>query len=172
MVTDEMHAHIIRGLQAIGSSGQRMLRSFSNAGNQPMKVDFTENSEPYDVRYFSQSMKECLVCCETFKAGCEVVRMPCNLDLHFFHKTCIERWLVNNQNCPLCRRTVARIELESDANDPRSAQERENDEAFERLLVGPMGVPRQGSVNSRRVSLLSSDLMSNAASDHNLSINN
>ena len=82
--------------------------------------------------------------------------MPCNPDKHFFHQKCIEAWFENNQNCPLCRTIVARVDIEADPDDPRTMEEQKEDEAFERLLAGPMGIPRTSSIQRRSVSLLSS----------------
>ena len=121
-------------------------------------MNLSENAEAWNTTDFSQSLKECLVCCEAFAKNDPIVRMPCNREKHFFHQNCIESWFENNQNCPLCRTVVARVgDIERDPADPRSIQEQEQDEAFERLLAGPMGVPRMNSIQRRSVSLLSTE---------------
>ena len=52
---------------------------------------------------------------------------------------------------------MASLDLEADENDDRSEQERNDDEAFERLIAGPLSQPRSSLLQQRRVSLLSSD---------------
>ena len=114
-----------------------------------MTVNLSQNAEGWNKEDFNDSLKDCLVCCETFVDNAPIVRMPCNPDKHFFHQKCIESWFnTNNQNCPLCRTVVARVDMEVvvDPDDPRTAEEIEEDEAFERLVAGPMGIPRMNSI--------------------------
>ncbi|XVF55299.1 hypothetical protein PTKIN_Ptkin06aG0025900 [Pterospermum kingtungense] len=48
---------------------------------------------------------ECPVCLSVFADGEEVKQLSvCN---HSFHGTCIDLWLNNNNNCPICRASVA-----------------------------------------------------------------
>lgn len=47
--------------------------------------------------------EECAICLEEFRFRSEaeeVVRMPCG---HFFHESCVVRWLEKSHLCPLCR---------------------------------------------------------------------
>ena len=122
-----------------------------------MVADLSAHAEPYRAENFADSMRECLVCCEPFKKKCPVVRLPCNLDKHFFHQKCIEAWFANNkQGCPLCRQVVAKVELEvNQLPDDRTEEQKAEDESFERLIDGPFGGPRRNSsINRRSVSLL------------------
>lgn len=43
---------------------------------------------------------KCLVCQDEYIIGNEVRRLPCT---HFFHKDCVDCWLKDNSNCPICR---------------------------------------------------------------------
>ena len=52
---------------------------------------------------------------------------------------------------------MARVDVVRDPADPRSIAEQEQDEAFEELLAGPMGIPRMQSVHRRSVTLLNSN---------------
>ena len=63
---------------------------------QELTVNLAQNSESYNTNDFIQSLKECLVCCESFVKGAPIVRMPCNPEKHFFHQKCIESWFENN----------------------------------------------------------------------------
>mmetsp|Transcript_70898 Transcript_70898/g.205333 ORF Transcript_70898/g.205333 Transcript_70898/m.205333 type:complete len:375 (+) Transcript_70898:60-1184(+) len=48
--------------------------------------------------------KDCVVCCETFKAKDTVVTLPsCG---HVFHETCAMTWLKSHNTCPFCRREL------------------------------------------------------------------
>ena len=44
---------------------------------------------------------DCAVCLTRFEPDSEINRLPCG---HFFHKSCLEKWLDYwNTTCPLCR---------------------------------------------------------------------
>ena len=45
----------------------------------------------------------CSVCLEDFKDGDTIKKLNCN---HIFHKDCLEPWLNENNNCPLCRQNI------------------------------------------------------------------
>lgn len=45
----------------------------------------------------------CSVCLEEFKDDDILVKLNCN---HIFHKECLEPWLNNNTNCPMCRQNI------------------------------------------------------------------
>mgnify|MGYP001166723081 CR=1 FL=1 len=45
----------------------------------------------------------CSVCLDEFKDGDTIKKLNCN---HIFHKDCLEPWLNNNRNCPLCRQNI------------------------------------------------------------------
>ena len=62
----------------------------------------------------------CSICLEDFKAGCEVVLLPCRN--HTFHVECIEKWLKVNSVCPECRFTVTKANLEEQKKDFKKVQ--------------------------------------------------
>jgi hypothetical protein len=47
-------------------------------------------------------IKECIICFEEFKPGQSVIELKCN-ERHFFHSPCLERWLKQKLECPLCK---------------------------------------------------------------------
>ena len=47
--------------------------------------------------------KHCSICLEDFRANVMVRNLPCS---HFFHKACIDKWLSQNETCPLDRTIV------------------------------------------------------------------
>jgi hypothetical protein len=44
------------------------------------------------------------VCCDEFEAEEEVRALPC---LHFYHRECIDQWLMYHRQCPICKHVVA-----------------------------------------------------------------
>ena len=46
--------------------------------------------------------KECSICFEQYCINDEIALTKCN---HYFHVTCIEKWLGHAYNCPVCRST-------------------------------------------------------------------
>lgn len=53
---------------------------------------------------------ECAVCMDRFKETDLISPLPCHVN-HLFHTSCIRPWLLQNRNCPLCKREVDPIEL-------------------------------------------------------------
>lgn len=47
---------------------------------------------------------DCAVCLSKFEPRDQLRLLP--LCCHAFHASCIDKWIVNNQTCPLCRSTV------------------------------------------------------------------
>ncbi|KAI5428848.1 hypothetical protein KIW84_033735, partial [Lathyrus oleraceus] len=43
---------------------------------------------------------ECCICLSAYDDGTELRELPCN---HHFHCTCIDKWLLINATCPLCK---------------------------------------------------------------------
>ncbi|TKY65534.1 E3 ubiquitin-protein ligase [Spatholobus suberectus] len=43
---------------------------------------------------------ECCICLSAYDDGAELRELPCN---HHFHCTCIDKWLLINATCPLCK---------------------------------------------------------------------
>eukprot|EP00533_Pseudo-nitzschia_delicatissima_P004659 CAMPEP_0116096004 /NCGR_PEP_ID=MMETSP0327-20121206/9962_1 /TAXON_ID=44447 /ORGANISM="Pseudo-nitzschia delicatissima, Strain B596" /LENGTH=248 /DNA_ID=CAMNT_0003587703 /DNA_START=35 /DNA_END=781 /DNA_ORIENTATION=+ len=46
---------------------------------------------------------KCLVCQEDYCKGDEMRKLPCN---HYFHKDCVDQWLLSKDFCPYCRTTI------------------------------------------------------------------
>jgi hypothetical protein len=45
--------------------------------------------------------RKCMICIMDYEPGEQVRTMPC---LHFFHKDCIDKWLLTRSNtCPVCK---------------------------------------------------------------------
>ncbi|XP_077341221.1 E3 ubiquitin-protein ligase RNF128 isoform X2 [Lithobates pipiens] len=59
----------------------------------------------------------CAVCIETYKANDVVRVLTCN---HFFHKNCIDPWLLEHRTCPMCKCDILKslgIAAEEDESD-------------------------------------------------------
>ena len=46
---------------------------------------------------------DCPICHESFKLNEFQRTLTCN---HVFHKKCIDKWLKDNLNCPMCRKEI------------------------------------------------------------------
>lgn len=48
--------------------------------------------------------RRCLVCQCEYEGGDEIRALPCD---HEFHKECIDGWLADHKECPLCKASVS-----------------------------------------------------------------
>ena len=53
----------------------------------------------------AQKMDTCTICLELYKADDQIAELSCD-KRHFFHEKCIDDWLKNKQECPLCKKAV------------------------------------------------------------------
>ncbi|KAA1096141.1 hypothetical protein PGT21_006049 [Puccinia graminis f. sp. tritici] len=51
------------------------------------------------------NIPECTICLEGYRPDHFITRLPCHRD-HYFHLSCLESWLPDNFNCPLCRTPI------------------------------------------------------------------
>ena len=55
-------------------------------------------------QYNNKNMdKECRICLGKFIIGQEILTLPC---FHFFHCNCISEWLMNKEECPICKSSI------------------------------------------------------------------
>ncbi|CAK9021163.1 unnamed protein product [Durusdinium trenchii] len=72
-------------------------------------------SVPFDIKLFTEDASaseglmpaECCVCCERFGREKVIKRTPCN---HVFHEDCLARWLKVTDSCPVCRKSMRKVE--------------------------------------------------------------
>jgi hypothetical protein len=62
------------------------------------KVNFDKFSKKY---IYNNPTDSCSICINEYKNS-EIRLLDCN---HFYHIHCIDEWLINNKNCPICRKT-------------------------------------------------------------------
>ena len=65
----------------------------NNIGNKLEEIDITQ-----DIINKAES-KECSICLEEYIIKNKISYLPC---FHFFHSTCIKKWLKTSKKCPLC----------------------------------------------------------------------
>ena len=53
----------------------------------------------YKAKLFNQD-EDCSICYESMIDDDDTITTPCN---HTFHKDCLKKWVINKNNCPLCR---------------------------------------------------------------------
>ncbi|GFT31797.1 e3 ubiquitin-protein ligase PDZRN3-B [Trichonephila clavipes] len=63
----------------------------------------------YQVDYFDPPPDEELICSICRSVFCDPVQSPCN---HVFCRSCINKWLENNRNCPICRKRTTRYTVQ------------------------------------------------------------
>ncbi|KAF9189535.1 hypothetical protein BGZ51_005608 [Haplosporangium sp. Z 767] len=59
--------------------------------------------ETVQQKYPTVHDEECAICLFDFEDGDELRHLQCD---HCFHRSCVDRWLVKNPNCPKCKRGV------------------------------------------------------------------
>ncbi|GBN35884.1 hypothetical protein AVEN_243295-1 [Araneus ventricosus] len=57
----------------------------------------------------------CSICLETFFEQDQIKRLRCS---HVFHQSCIDMWLSENTNCPLCGSYYQRVKLHKNRRPP------------------------------------------------------
>eukprot|EP01064_Diplonema_japonicum_P031549 TRINITY_DN5697_c0_g1_i1.p1 TRINITY_DN5697_c0_g1~~TRINITY_DN5697_c0_g1_i1.p1 ORF type:complete len:371 (+),score=29.45 TRINITY_DN5697_c0_g1_i1:201-1313(+) len=60
-----------------------------------------------DKEKLPEENKSCAICLESFDNGDTLRTLPC---LHFFHPSCVDRWLKENAKCPTCRTDITELE--------------------------------------------------------------
>jgi hypothetical protein len=80
-------------LQSFGSGTENLGANEGQIRSLPSAIVEDANRLPTDSR-------QCSICLEDFESGEERKIMPC---LHGFHAICLDKWLRNNGNCPMCK---------------------------------------------------------------------
>ena len=78
---------------------------YSTFGGPTQTPTSPERLASLPVRCYAASdpKADCSICMESFKPREEMRTLPC---LHFFHKNCIDRWLKQSKQCPICKHEV------------------------------------------------------------------
>lgn len=79
----------------------------SGSCSAPIQSDNIEvappTSETYPQVWETNFDDECAICLYEFDDGDELRHLYCN---HYFHRNCVDRWLVKNPFCPKCKRAI------------------------------------------------------------------
>lgn len=114
-------------------TARRLYRSnVQNRRQKQMKAKAKKAIGQLQVRTLKHGDKEtgpdadsCAVCIEAYKPGDVLSVLTCS---HFFHKVCVEPWLLEHRTCPMCKCDVLKalgVELEEESPPdllPRSAE--------------------------------------------------
>ncbi|XP_029463437.1 E3 ubiquitin-protein ligase RNF128 isoform X3 [Rhinatrema bivittatum] len=105
----------------------RITRAQNRRQNQ-LKADAKKAIGQLQLRTLKQGDMElgpdgdsCAVCIDAYKPNDVVRVLTCN---HFFHKTCIDPWLLEHRTCPMCKCDILKVlGIEVDVEDgPNSLQ--------------------------------------------------
>jgi len=76
---------------------------------------FVQKSKPVDEKTADADSKEseadimsCCICMIAFKTSEDVRTLPC---LHIYHTKCIDKWLLRNRTCPICKFDITQNSL-------------------------------------------------------------
>jgi len=84
-----------------------------------------------EVAQLPPQAKACTICLEDFKTNSEVRTLPC---LHGFHRSCVDKWLKRQGDCPNCKcRIDASILAESASPTTSAGRSRSRSPAIEEV---------------------------------------
>uniref|UniRef100_A0A8C1YBS5 Si:dkeyp-86f7.4 n=1 Tax=Cyprinus carpio TaxID=7962 RepID=A0A8C1YBS5_CYPCA len=66
----------------------------------------------------------CVVCTDSFKHNEKVTILPCR---HFYHKKCIEPWLLEHPTCPMCKFHILKYKIDEESDEPPSSSSPSSD---------------------------------------------
>jgi len=108
MNSDQLRVQLIRILNsesAFGSDQPRVL--FENLSNLRIRQGVRDISvyptHAYVVGSFPEDKNTCPICLSGYEEGEEIRTIPC---LHFYHRECIDEWLSQSKECPLCKMKI------------------------------------------------------------------
>ncbi|CAM8956046.1 unnamed protein product [Rhodiola kirilowii] len=61
------------------------------------------NTDTPTEHILSEEDAECCICLSSYEDGVELRELPCG---HHFHCTCVDKWLLINATCPLCKYNI------------------------------------------------------------------
>ncbi|KAK2415086.1 Zinc finger, C3HC4 type (RING finger) family protein [Trifolium repens] len=83
----------------------RMIKEFkqeddTEESSRGVMTECDTDSDPASEHVIALEDAECCICLSAYDDGAELRELPCN---HHFHCTCIDKWLLINATCPLCK---------------------------------------------------------------------
>jgi hypothetical protein len=95
------------GAGRVGNGYEELLERFGTGA--PVRRTNTETIESMPTRVIAtasvlpQEQKNCCICLADFEAGDQAKTLPC---FHLFHSVCIDQWLRQSNQCPVCKTNV------------------------------------------------------------------
>jgi len=65
-----------------------------------------KRTEFKNVQEKNKNMKDCVICMQDFKEDDQIAELKCD-ERHYFHSACLEDWLKQKLECPLCKKPVS-----------------------------------------------------------------
>jgi len=65
-----------------------------------------KRTEFKNVSEKNKNMTECVICMQAFKEDDQIAELKCD-ERHYFHSACLEDWLKQKLECPLCKKPVS-----------------------------------------------------------------
>jgi hypothetical protein len=79
-------------------SYEDLLNIFGGPSQQPARARDIQSLPT--LRAAEGCQGECCICMDQYSAGQVVKTLPC---LHVFHGDCVDKWLKQSGNCPICK---------------------------------------------------------------------
>ena len=112
---DEKFKKIDEKLEQLEQSNKEFYERLNNIlnNNSQAKSDLISNSINSnkvleEIKINEEFIKninneKCLICLEDYIINDKIIYLPC---LHFFHSSCIQKWIEISKNCPLCKNNI------------------------------------------------------------------
>jgi hypothetical protein len=84
-------------------SAQTRTPELPSRGAQQVEIDALGEHE-FETDEMSMTDARCAICLVEYSAHEKLRTLRCS---HHFHKECIDLWLKNNKNCPLCQQNIS-----------------------------------------------------------------
>jgi hypothetical protein len=102
------HSHASGAAPLVGSvtsahSANASAASAGSTGSSSASSSGEEEEQEVEDNYPIILDEECAICLFDFEHGEQLRHLPCD---HFFHLSCVDRWLVRNPFCPKCKRCI------------------------------------------------------------------
>ncbi|KAJ7522110.1 hypothetical protein O6H91_19G083800 [Diphasiastrum complanatum] len=97
-----------RDINSLGSYTFQLLISGNERADVTIPVARSSSASYYTP---SDDEDECCICLSTYESGEELRRLSC---MHHFHRICVDKWLMIDARCPLCKEPVGLPRVETD----------------------------------------------------------
>ncbi|KAL6463032.1 hypothetical protein MHYP_G00274230 [Metynnis hypsauchen] len=96
--------------------------------SEPVRPVFPAELDENNEECVGPDADSCAVCIEVYKPGDVLSVLTCS---HFFHKVCVEPWLLEHRTCPMCKSDVLKaLGVEDDEETPPDLNSSSSDESL------------------------------------------